>query len=299
MFICQRCSKEVESYDYLRKHVSRVHKIHSSEFYVEYYLNGVWPTCKCGCGERVKWRTEMPTKFMEYVAGHNSRTSNPMQGKTHSNETKHKISKIAKDGYESGKRVVWAEGLSIDTDIRLQSAAKKNSENVERSKKISDYMTGRPKSEEHKRKSREGIIKAWSDPELQERQRQHMLRRMTNNTWSISSKLEDTLAALLDSASITYTRQFYVKSIKAFYDFYLPESNIIVEVHGNFWHCNPATKHAIPKFDSQHTNISNDVKKAQWCMDNNIRLLIFWETDILTRPEWVIEQLEKYINSHT
>jgi hypothetical protein len=70
-----------------------------------------------------------------------------------------------------------------------------------------------------------------------------------------------------------------------------------VEVHGDFWHCNPnIPKYSVPKYDAQHNNIINDKKKKQWCIDNNIQLLIFWESDILNNPQKVVTELLAEIN---
>ena len=65
-YVCKRCNKEFDNYVSLRKHSSRIHKIKSSDFYVEFYLNGKHPTCKCGCGENVTW---FNGEFKEYKRG--------------------------------------------------------------------------------------------------------------------------------------------------------------------------------------------------------------------------------------
>lgn len=72
MYKCKDCDKEFEKYDSLRRHVSRMHKKHSSEVYIEYKLDGISPTCKCGCGETPEWHSG---QFREYVHGHNARNN--------------------------------------------------------------------------------------------------------------------------------------------------------------------------------------------------------------------------------
>lgn len=52
---CTRCTSSFNTYESLRKHVARMHKISSENFYVEYKLNGIKPLCKCGCGEETNW----------------------------------------------------------------------------------------------------------------------------------------------------------------------------------------------------------------------------------------------------
>ena len=67
IFVCKLCQKKFDNYDSLRKHMSRVHKISSSDFYVEFYLNGIRPTCKCGCSKETSWTGH---GFRDYKVGH-------------------------------------------------------------------------------------------------------------------------------------------------------------------------------------------------------------------------------------
>ena len=64
------------------------------------------------------------------------------------------------------------------------------------------------------------------------------------------------------------------------YDFYLPEYNTFIEIDGDFWHCNPDTKFAIPECKSQKLNLINDQFKNKWVTDNGYKMLRFWENDI-------------------
>jgi very-short-patch-repair endonuclease len=75
--------------------------------------------------------------------------------------------------------------------------------------------------------------------------------------------------------------------------FFLPEYKCLVEVDGDFWHCNPNTKHAIPECKTQKINILNDQQKNQWAKDNGFKLLRFWETDIKNNPQQIIETLKQ------
>ena len=64
MLQCKRCNKEFDKYESLRKHTSRIHKISSQDFFIETYLNGIHPTCKCGCGKITSWKGN---KFCNYI----------------------------------------------------------------------------------------------------------------------------------------------------------------------------------------------------------------------------------------
>lgn len=75
------------------------------------------------------------------------------------------------------------------------------------------------------------------------------------------------------------------------FDFYLIKSQVLIEVDGDFFHCNE-NKHEL-KYDIQRNTIQNDIKKNKLCLDNKQKLLRFWEQDIIERPELVITRLRK------
>jgi G:T-mismatch repair DNA endonuclease (very short patch repair protein) len=57
-----------------------------------------------------------------------------------------------------------------------------------------------------------------------------------------SSKLETRIEDTLKENNITYTHQFLIKETskkRKYYDFYLPEYKILIEVNGDYWHANP------------------------------------------------------------
>jgi very-short-patch-repair endonuclease len=109
---------------------------------------------------------------------------------------------------------------------------------------------------------------------------QTAIQRILKTDQNHTSKLEKTFANILDILDIEYKQFYYAKDIKAFYDFYLPDYNVIIEVDGDFWHCNPNSKHNTPKYETQKRNLVKDAIKTQWALDNGYKLLRFWENDI-------------------
>jgi hypothetical protein len=109
---CHRCGKVFELFDSLRRHVGRFHKINSTEFYVEYNLNGIWPECKCGCGGKVKWSHQLKG-FREYCQGHQARVHNNWG---HNQNAIEKSAETRRQQYASGERKVWNDGLTIDDE---------------------------------------------------------------------------------------------------------------------------------------------------------------------------------------
>lgn len=51
-----------------------------------------------------------------------------------------------------------------------------------------------------------------------------------------TSKLEDKFAKeFLDKLGVNYIRQFKAESIERYYDFYLVDSHILIEIDGDYW----------------------------------------------------------------
>lgn len=124
---CKQCTKSFNSYDSLRKHAGRIHKISSTNFYVDFYLNGVWPTCKCGCGEKVKWSAKNK-KFCDLLHGHYSRIHNNWG---HNQKAINASAKTRREQYASGERKAWNDGLDIaDPRVRKNSERSKQTINT-------------------------------------------------------------------------------------------------------------------------------------------------------------------------
>jgi len=79
------------------------------------------------------------------------------------------------------------------------------------------------------------------------------------------------------------------------FDYYLNDYDIIVEVDGDFYHCNPE-KYPIPIYEVQKLTVKNDKYKNNLCKKYNKTLIRYWEKDINERPEWVITDLKEKIN---
>jgi len=139
-FKCKRCEKEFESYDSLRRHTSKGHKIHGTVFYVEFYLNGVWPVCACGCGEKTKW-SYTDKRFREFSAvGHLMRVRNNWG---HNQKAIDASAETRRQQYKNGERESWCKGLTKETDDRLRIYGEKISKKftVERKEKQSIVMS--------------------------------------------------------------------------------------------------------------------------------------------------------------
>ena len=68
---------------------------------------------------------------------------------------------------------------------------------------------------------------------------------------------------------------------------------VLIEVDGDFHHCNPNSKHRIPIYPIQLKTIGNDIRKNILAKDKGFKLLRFWETDINNNPEYIVKLLKK------
>ena len=110
MYKCSKCEKNFEKYKSLSLHSKRTHGISIDQFYVDYYLEGKWPVCKCGCGEKVKW-SYVRHGFSELCHGHYSRIHNNWG---HNPKAIENSSNTRREQYASGDRTTWNTGLTIE-----------------------------------------------------------------------------------------------------------------------------------------------------------------------------------------
>jgi hypothetical protein len=62
----------------------------------------------------------------------------------------------------------------------------------------------------------------------------------------------------------------------------------LVEIQGDYFHCNPETRHAIPKNDMQKNNLERDERKRNFVKENlEYELIEVWENDIINNIEKV------------
>jgi len=72
-FECKICNQKMINNRQLMYHITKNHKnISKEEYIIKYFLNGVAPTCKCGCGENVKILPNGKNNqyHNEYIKGH-------------------------------------------------------------------------------------------------------------------------------------------------------------------------------------------------------------------------------------
>ena len=109
-----------------------------------------------------------------------------------------------------------------------------------------------------------------------------------------TSKLEEDFARdFLDKLGLKYIYQFEAKSIGRFYDFYLPEHNLLLEIDGSYHHSDPRLVKESEMNPMQKRNKRVDKIKDEWALMHGIPLMRIWEKDIRENPNQVMEMLKK------
>jgi very-short-patch-repair endonuclease len=108
-----------------------------------------------------------------------------------------------------------------------------------------------------------------------------------------TSKLEQDFAKnFLDKLGVKYTWQFEAKEIKRFFDYYLPDSNLIIEINGSYWHGDSRLYEQNELNRTQIKNIKVDEYKKEWALLHGIPIMYIWEKDLRENPKKVMEDLK-------
>lgn len=294
-FICKICKKECDGLIGLRSHSSLSHGLDSETIYVEYILNGNKPKCECGCGGDSPF-ISIGKGFSRFIKTHHNRV--PGKNNFHKNpQSKIKSAKTQSENWKKGLYRKWWEENTQETKSKIEGIKEKLRNDIDRGRKISKSLTGKKMNDGVKTKISNSQKQRLDNPEIRKKMSETRLIWMRNNSKVKTSDLEKTFIKLLESIGlindIDFIHNHLIVKIKTFFDFYLPKHNVLIEIDGDFYHCNPDSGFAIPKYEIQTKNLSNDKRKNTWCKNNGITLIRYWEKDINENPEWVIKDLKR------
>lgn len=287
---CKICKKDFETLWGLSSHSVQRHSIKPKDIYVDNVLDGEEPICKCGCGEKPTF-LGIKKGFRDFIRGHSSKINNNWG---HNPEAQKKSKETQKKMYDSGEIVIWNKGLTKHDDSRLDYGDKFRF-NKERSEKISKALKGRKMSENAMKRLDTGMREYWSKKENREKRSLLQSERIKKHHYKNKTKLEKFFEEILTFMELDYIPQYTICGYN--FDFYLPKHDIVIEVDGDFYHCNPSKYLIGPIYESQFNTIKNDIKKNKICENSKgLSLLRFWESDINKRPEWVKSEILKQIS---
>lgn len=257
----------------------------SLEDYFEKIVKINRPVCKCNeCNQKSKIILRHNHKncffWKEYVCGR-------YEGLKKWSEQA-KISRLGKNNPMFGKKP-WNIGL--------------NKNNSEYGKKMSNYKKGFVPSEETKIKQSKsaksrafhghtGMKHSESSKKLMSIATLNRIKRGAFNHTETKPHLA--MKQILNSLKIDFEEEKIFDCWS--FDFYLKKHDLLIEVDGDYFHVNPKIYPNGPKTKTQKINFYRDKKKDKFCIDNNLKLIRFWESDILNNEELVIKEIVCKLN---
>ena len=278
---CQICEQEM-SFGRIKRHITIQHK----EITVDQYVQKYWSTlplhkpCEV-CNEKIvyKYKTcskechsilktqqlkgiSKPEEFMS--ESHKNKLSEAHKGKIISEETKQKISNSSKGiSRNKGKQPMLGKKHSFYTKNQMSEKAK-----------ISFNKGERPQiAQKGIKRSLETIEKIFT-------------KRPMN-------KLEKLVASILDENNIKYHHQYFLKTkdgICKSYDFKIKDTNILLEIDGDYWHGGPGVEKHFYKLEEVK---EDDVLKNQMATENGFSLIRIWESNIYQQPDIIIQKIKE------
>jgi very-short-patch-repair endonuclease len=117
------------------------------------------------------------------------------------------------------------------------------------------------------------------------------------NAWTcVTSKPEKMILDELINHGYTVTTQFQLG--KFLFDAHVIETNILIEVNGDYWHCNPKVYKNGAINEMQKSHQRRDFAKKAFAAKMGYYLITIWELDINQRKIEIVEWLLKKVKLH-
>lgn len=151
----------------------------------------------------------------------------------------------------------------------------------------------------------EGFIARYGEDEGTKRYNDYMENAQCNKTYSESSLLFfNELIEKMKKQDLDYDiwygtreRLQWSKSGDLYYfDFFIPELNLVIEFNGDYWHCNPNKYdkefyHPHKKMTAKQIWEYDESKKYVIENEFNYKLIIIWESDVRKNKDNIIEMI--------
>jgi hypothetical protein len=299
---CTTCKDDIvfSSYDGLRRHMGRIHKINSFNFYIQFYWEGKIPTCSCGCTQPLSEKAILLNKlkpdvsYTKYISGHNSSVKNNF----HSEGYHERAIETLKKRYESGELVSWQTGHTKDTHEGLTKISEKSKGREfteEHRKALSEYAKNRPDSHNEKIGATQKRL-FEEDPEFRklkqrtghEVQKHKALYKYNKQEMKF---YDEFLVPIFGADNIE--QQVWINGHVV--DFYLPANKVIIKYYGDYWHGNP-DKYKDDFLIEQLSMTAKEKREKDLYRSRELEydnvLFIVWENDVKHSPEKVRKQLQ-------
>jgi very-short-patch-repair endonuclease len=264
--------------DVFKKHLEFDHNMTELDYFMIYDNQ---PICKCGicnkpsniCSSRnpFKWREYMCGRFPELL----------------------EWSKKAKESRKGSgnpmyQQKPWNKGLDKNSHPSIMSSSVKNQD-----KKISDESKQKMSIAAKKRKVH-GHTGHKHSQKTRERLRESTLSLINKGVFAqLKSKCHLGIRDILLELKLNFEEEKILECWS--FDFYVVDYNLYIEADGDYFHSNPRIYPDGPKTKTQKINWYRDIKKNKYVIENNIKLIRFWESDILNNQESIKCKLKELL----
>ena len=127
-----------------------------------------------------------------------------------------------------------------------------------------------------------------------EASRSRALSMLENMQLGTNTKPQRLINSMLDDLGIEYVNEKCFEYYAV--DNYLPKQNLVIEVMGDFWHCNPVKYSSCSYYEIHKKRIPRDKAKSTYFKNQyGIKILYLWETDIYENPELCRMLVQEYV----
>lgn len=117
-----------------------------------------------------------------------------------------------------------------------------------------------------------------ANPQAAKAKKKKKLEKAANKMSNKMTEPERVFANMLSELGIEFETQKIIDN--KIFDFYIPSKNIIVEVHGDYWHSNPLIYEEKDLNKIQIRNQKNDVFKDILARGRGFNIEVVWEYDL-------------------
>ena len=273
---CQICEQEM-SFGRIKNHIKVQHKNITVNQYIEKYWSTLPLHQPCEvCKDKIVYKYKTCSKECRSQLEHGQKGKSKPEGFMNK-EHKSKISKS-----------------KIGTIVSKETCDKisKSSKGVSRNKGKTP-MLGKKQSDFQKQRVKERFDKYYADGnEPWTKNHKHTPETIEKIfAKKPMNKLEKFVSSILDESNIKYHFQFFIKNKEGIcksYDFKIKDTNILIEIDGDYWHGGPSLEKHFFKLEEVK---QNDLFKNQLAKDKGFQLIRVWESDIYNKPNIIIEKI--------
>lgn len=145
-----------------------------------------------------------------------------------------------------------------------------------------------PKKNTYRNLLKKAVFNA--NPQAAKFKKKEKIKKMANKMSNKMTNPEMIFSNMMKEIGVDFEAQKIVGN--KIFDFYIPSKNLIVEVHGDYWHSNPLIYEEKDLNKTQIKNLRNDIFKETLVKGMGYSMEIIWEYDLINNYQ---KQKNKFI----